>query len=178
MGKQLPPAIHDANPSGASKQAAASAKEWARPDEELGPMDRAKRLHPGGSAGTSKVPFPVADRDAYLAMTREAGSIAQKTHGAPIALVNLSDLHAIQNTINDERLEQHLASPDMVAPGTRGSGHGGLVDKPVVVRKDGILYIHDGHHRLTAAAMRGQDTAKVRLVDLDGEHLPGADRAS
>lgn len=154
------------------------AKEWARPTEELTPQERASRLAPGMSAGTSKVPFPVVDRDAYLAMTKAAGSIAAKTHAAPIALVNLSDLHAIQHTINDERLGQHLESPDLVAPGTRGSGHGGLVDKPVVVRKDGQLYIHDGHHRLTAAKLRGQDTAKVRLVDLDGEHVLGADRAS
>lgn len=179
MGKPSLPAMHDRS-EGENEVGVDSrrilAKEWAKPTEEMNPMERAQRLHPGHAPGTSKVPFPVTDREAYLAMTKAAGSIAQKTHGAPIALVNLRDLNAIQTTVNDERLVQHLDRPDMVAPGTRGAGHGGLVDKPVVVRKDGVLYIHDGHHRLTAATLRGQDTAKVRLVDLDGEHVPGAER--
>lgn len=175
MGKTQPPSV----PVDVPDKGAPTAKEWGRPEEELNPAERATRmLRPGDSRGTSKVPFPVADREAYLAMTKEAGSIAKRTHGAPIALVNLRDLHAIQHTVNDERLMQHAESPDLVAPGTRGSGHGGLIDRPVVVRKDGVLYIHDGHHRLTAATLRGQETAKVRLVDLDGEHVSGADRAS
>ncbi len=150
-----------------------SSKQWATPSNELPSSERVKRLPPGDGLGTSRVPFQVADRDAYLAMVREHGSVASKTHDAPIALVKLSDLIAIQNTINDERLVQHLDDPAMVPEGKRASGHGGLVDRPVVVRKDGVLYIHDGHHRLTAAQLRGQSTAKVRLVDLDGQYVRG-----
>jgi hypothetical protein len=164
--------------------ASAPAKNWAKAG--TGDADHSallSKLQPGERKGTSKVPFPVADRDSYVASVKQHGSVAAKTHGAPIALVNLKDLHAIQKTVNDERLQQHLSDPDMVQPGTRGTGHGGLVDKPVVVKKDEQLYIHDGHHRLTAASLRGQETAKVRLVDLDagaGGAAPvlGEDRAS
>ncbi len=147
---------------------AATVQDWAK--EDLTPAERARRLPPGEKPGTSKVPFPVTDREAYLKAVHEQGSVSAKTHGAPIALVNLKDLHAIQHTVNDERLVQHLEDPHKVPPGTKGSGHGGLVDKPVVVRIGGQLTIHDGHHRLTAASLRGQKTAKVRLVDLDGEY--------
>lgn len=143
-------------------------KDWAK--EDLTPSDRARRLPPGEKLGTTKVPFPVTDRDAYLKQVHARGSVSEATHGAPIALVNLKDLHAIQHTVNDERLVQHLEDPHLIKPGTLGSGHGGLIDKPVVVRLNGDLYIHDGHHRLTAAAIRDQKTAKVRLVDFDGEH--------
>jgi len=142
------------------------ARDWAD-DAGRGSADRVKQLSAGHTPGTSKVPFPVTDRQQYLKSVHEHGSIAQKTHGAPIALVNLKDLHAIQNTVNDERLVQHLEDPGMVPDGARGAGHGGLVDRPVVVKMGGSMFIHDGHHRLTAAHVRGQETAKVRLVDLD-----------
>lgn len=141
-----------------------TAKQWASTEA---------RVEPAEGVGTSRVPFEVVDRQAYLAAIKPYGSIAAKTHGAPIALVNLADIKAIQETINDERLAQHLENPaGLVAPGAKGSGHGGLVDRPVVVRLGGVLYAHDGHHRLTAAHLRGQTTAKVRLVDLDGEFPP------
>lgn len=153
-----------------------TARDWAeRPND---PSESIKRLQPGERPGTSKVPFEVTDREAYLKSVHATGSVAAKTHGAPTALVNLKDLRAIQNTVNDERLVQHLSDPNMVPPGAKGSGHGGLVDRPVVVKMAQQLYIHDGHHRLTSAHLRGQDTAKVRLVDLDGDVHPGHDRAT
>ena len=160
-------------PPAPSASARPSAKEWVR--EDLTPADKAARLPPGTSAGTSQLPFQVIDREEYLASIKEHGSIAKRTHGAPTALVNLADLHAIQSSVNNERLGAHLEQPaGLVAPGARAAGHGGLVDKPVVVKKNGALFIHDGHHRLTAAHLRGQETAKVRLVDLDGDvQVPG-----
>jgi hypothetical protein len=141
---------------------------------------RAQKLAPGEKPGTSKVPFPVRpDGDAFKAeVHKQAGSIARKTHTAPVALVNLKDLETFQHTVNDERLVQHLDDPNMVQPGTRGSGHGGLVDKPIVIRKDGRMTIWDGNHRLTAAHLRGQETAKVRLIDLDGGQPVGQDRGA
>lgn len=39
---------------------------------------------------------------------------------------------------------------------------------PFVIRKNGEYYVQDGHHRLTKIAMSGKQTARVRLVDLDG----------
>lgn len=39
---------------------------------------------------------------------------------------------------------------------------------PFVVKVNGKYFAQDGHHRLVAAAANGKQTAKVRLVDLDG----------
>lgn len=147
------------------------ARAWAQQPMKSPNEARLSQLEPGDKLGTSRVPFQLADRKTYLDMTRAIGSIANLTHVGPIALVNLSDLWAIQTTVNDERLVQHLDNPYLVEPGRRAQGHGGLIDRPIVVRKDGLLYIHDGHHRLTAATLRGQKTAKVRLVDLDGQFI-------
>jgi len=140
------------------------AKQWAGAGSD--PESRLTSLLPGEVDGTVRHPFKVVDRQQYLQMIKPFGSIAARTHGAPIALVNLSDVASIQNTVNRERLVAHLRDPYM-NEGKRGSGHGGLIDRPVVVRLQGQLYLHDGNHRLTAAHLRGQTTAKVRLVDLD-----------
>lgn len=171
QGPRQPP---QAPPAASQERPVPTAASWAR-EEQLPPHERAGRLRPGQQSGTSGVPFQVVDRAEYLASIKGHGSIAARTHDAPIALVNLRDLHAIQQSINDERLAQHLDAPaGLVPPGSRAPGHGGLVDRPVVVKKDGRLFLHDGHHRLTAAHLRGQETAKVRLVDLDGDGAPDA----
>jgi hypothetical protein len=139
---------------------------WASDVQRPGGADV---LPNGGPDGTVRHPFTQVQRAEYLALVKEHGSIAKRTHDAPIALVNLHDLHAIQDSVNRERLSQHMSDPKMVPEGSRAAGHGGLVDRPVVVRKGGKMFIHDGHHRLTAALLRGQSTAKVRFVDLDSE---------
>ena len=38
---------------------------------------------------------------------------------------------------------------------------------PTVVKKDGELFVRDGHHRLTKMAESGNSNAKVALIDLD-----------
>ncbi len=138
---------------------------WA---SEPDPSTRLQEMEPGESTGTVQHPFSTIDRESYLASVRGSG-IARRSQFAPIALVNLSDLVAIQGSVNTERVSQHLSDPRMVQPGTRAPGHGMLVDRPLVVRKNGMLFVHDGTHRLTAAWCRGQETAKVRFVDLDAE---------
>jgi hypothetical protein len=146
----------------------AGLKSWAQ-NEFAGPERRAQYLEPGDVDGTAKHAFPAFDRDAYLASIAWAGSIAARTHRAPIAVVRMDQLVAIQGTINRERLGQHIADPHLHPEGAKASGHGGLIDRPIVVKVDGQFFIHDGHHRLTARHLRGFDTAKVRLVDLDAE---------
>jgi hypothetical protein len=57
------------------------------------------------------------------------------------------------------------ATQKAVNPDFRDAGkHGEL---PFVIKKDGQFFVQDGHHRITAAAAKGSQTAKVRLVDLD-----------
>lgn len=142
-----------------------SLHEWAASGSPTA-EDRLAQLESGDAAGSAKHPFRMIDREAYLAVVKGAG-IARRSLEAPVALVNLDDLVAIQGTINAERVGHHLSDPALYQPGARAPGHGMLVDRPVVVRKNGMLFIHDGHHRLTARFLRGASTAKVRLVDLD-----------
>jgi hypothetical protein len=144
-------------------------RDWAAMDG-ASPEERMSTLLPGDVDGTVRHPFRSVPREEYLATIAEAGSIAKLTHDAPIALINLSDIVGIQSTVNRERLVEHMSNPAFYPQGTRGAGHGGLVDRPIVVRKGGLLFLHDGHTRLTAASLRGQTTAKVRLIDLDGQN--------
>jgi hypothetical protein len=132
-------------------------------------------MAPGESEGTLAVPFPTTTREAYLGQVRGAG-IFKRAEQAPLVRVPLSSLMGIQRSVNVERLAKYVDDPTAVKPGTRGAHHGGLVDVPVVVRKGGKLYIHDGHHRLSAARVRGEKDARVRLVDLD-EGEVGDERA-
>lgn len=149
----------------------ATLTEWAKRnagsyDERL--VAKVALLAPGSSLGTVRHPFKIIPREEYLTKVRGRG-IYRLAEKAPTVDVPLDELHGIQRSINTERLMAHLRDPGMVAKGQRAPGHGGLVDKPLVVKVDGKLFIHDGHHRLSAAKLRGVDTAKVRLVDLDGK---------
>lgn len=143
-------------------------KAWAQNEFEP-PEHRLKYLPTGADDGRAQVQWPNVDNSVYKAMLAPYGSIAARTHRAPIALVRLDQLTAIQGHVNKERLAQHLADPHIYPEGTKASGHGGLIDRPVVVKLNNELYIHDGHHRLMAQHLRGLSTAKVRLVDLDAE---------
>lgn len=149
-------------------------KAWAAQGNE-DPERGMSRLRPGVMAGSLQHPFPFEDGDGYRASIKSFGSIAARTHGAPIALVNLKDLIGIQTSINQQRLVEHIRDPRM-NDDRRAPGHGGMIDRPVVVKWGGKLFIHDGHHRLTAAHLRGLETAKVRLVDLDAESAGGQGR--
>jgi ParB-like nuclease domain len=158
-------------PDGGAEQhhSPAGVKAWAQHD--LAPPEHRLQYLPnyGGIDGKAKVMWPSVDKAQYEAMLAPHGSIAARTHNAPVAKVRLDQLQAIQHSVNVERLGQHLADPHIYKEGQKGSGHGGLVDLPVVVQKNGQLYIHDGHHRLMAQHLRGLPTAKVRLVNLDAE---------
>lgn len=145
-------------------------KAWAKATGERPAERHANRvasLPDGERVGTAKHPFPVADREVYLAQTRGKG-IAELSHKAPVGRVRLDALQGIQRTINRERLVMHLNDPRLVPTGARAaSGSGMASDLPVVVKLNGKHYVHDGHHRLAAAHLRGESNARVRLIDLD-----------
>lgn len=73
-------------------------------------------------------------------------------------------LLALWNLLPPEarRATQKYVNPDFMTP----KGTNDLL--PFVVKKNGQYFVQDGHHRLTAAAAAGKQTAPVRLVDLDG----------
>lgn len=129
-------------------------------------MPASRRLEAGERAGTLRVPFPDVAHADYLAMVRGRG-IARLVDDAPVERVPLASLTAIQRSVNAERLEQHLDDPDLVPAGARKHGSGMLKDAPVVVRLGGKSYLHDGHHRATAALLRGETHVRARVVDLD-----------
>jgi hypothetical protein len=70
------------------------------------------------------------------------------------ATVSIADLHASQPRITRQGLEK-----------PRDDSHG----LPIVVHSNGLLYIQDGHHRLSAQKYAGDTTARVRLIDLDAK---------
>lgn len=126
-------------------------------------------LLPGMGEGTFRVPFKTVDHAAYSNEVKGKG-IPKRALDAPIAVVPVGQLNAIQRTINAERLQQHATGSATMSP--RAPGSGLPRDLPVVVKIRGQLYIHDGHHRLTAAVLKGAPDARVRLVDLDADAAP------
>jgi len=62
---------------------------------------------------------------------------------------------------------QPYANADFANAANAAKARGDGADLPLVVRApDGKMYVRDGHHRLTAEADKGAQTARVRLVDL------------
>lgn len=112
------------------------------------------------------VPFPYADKTAYKSQHTNR-EINRAIENAPVERVPLNELHAIQHSVKADRVAQYIAHPDAVPAGTRDPKHGGLIDKPIVVVSGGVLYLHDGHHRATAAKLRGEQTIEARVADLD-----------
>lgn len=86
---------------------------------------------------------------------------------APVKDVPLASLHGIQHTVARARVAQYIENPKLARRGTRDKLHGGLVDLPIVVRFEGVNYVHDGHHRATAEFYSGGKLLECRFVDLD-----------
>ncbi len=75
---------------------------------------------------------------------------------APEETVPLADLRATQPGLNFEGIRETMA------------GGWELTEGPVhLVRKDGVLRIHEGHHRAALAAARGESEIRAKVVDLD-----------
>ncbi len=142
--------------------------DWAHASEtaEKRASWRLKSLLKGERDGTVRHPFPVTDREQYLKDIK-GKNIPKRVDEAPIESVPLAELHGIQRSVNVERLAQHLEDEDLVPEGKRSPNAGMLVDLPVVVKMNGKDYLHDGHHRATAAWVRGERAIGARVVDLD-----------
>jgi len=139
---------------------------WARATVQNYRPDPTLTLSPGDKPGIVRHPFKLADRNEYLRQIRGSG-IFKRAEEAAIQDVKLSELYGLQRHVNAERLQAHYDNPGLIPMGTRAPGHGGLVDVPTIVRVGGRLFAHDGHHRATAAHLRGQPSIRARVVDLD-----------
>ena len=119
-------------------------------------------------AGKVLIPFPIRDREVY------EKAFGNKTINAaiaksPVQAVPLDGLHGIQTSVNRDEVKDFIKDPNSVPRGKMSPRHGGPIDYPVVIQYRGERLIHDGHHRLTAALLRGEKTAMVRLTKLDAE---------
>ncbi len=90
---------------------------------------------------------------------------------AKVVSVPLSKLVATQRFVRTERIESGLRGdrdPNigkelpawLIAAGAKP----GRAKPPLVIVVDGVYYIQDGHHRLEIARLKGQRTARVRLL--------------
>jgi hypothetical protein len=73
--------------------------------------------------------------------------------------IPLDDMLATQRTVDGERM---LAMMEAKAEKDRPKHQ-----SPIVVRRDGRLWLYDGHHTAAVARMKGEGKLKARLVNLD-----------
>ena len=91
-------------------------------------------------------------------MTREVET-------APVQQVELKGLLAIQPSVKRSLVRSFVENPQLVPPGQRNMA-GTLEDLPVIVSHGGKRYIQDGHHRLAAKRLAGQQSALARVVEM------------
>jgi hypothetical protein len=118
----------------------------------------AKRSLQPHDADTAKTPF-VYDVNALGSLRpdqvpRFFGALTDSDK-LPEADVPMDSLIAMQDRVDPKKVSAIAAA----------GGAGGKL--PVVVRHNGKNYIADGHHRLSAQWLQGEETAHVRLKDLE-----------
>lgn len=112
------------------------------------------------------VPFPFENRAAYKAKHTNK-EINARIETAPIEDVRLDEIHAIQHSVKPNRVAEYIHHDGGRQLGEKHPAAGTPVDQPIVIVSGGKKYLHDGHHRATAAALRGEKTVKARVVDFD-----------
>lgn len=82
--------------------------------------------------------------------------VPDKLHGnAVVTRVSLGAITGTQRSVTEHGVRRYLRDSDDE-------------ELPLVYRMGDALFIADGHHRLTAALLRGKRDALVRLVDITG----------
>ena len=121
------------------------------------------RAQPGPAMA---VPLPFRDRAEVHAKIGDA-ELNERIRAAPVKVVPVRNLVAIQHTVDKARVEEYLRDPGMDSrPGAMNPKSGTPVDYPVVIRLGKYLYCWDGNHRTVAAVLRGAGRVPARYVDL------------
>jgi len=111
--------------------------------------------------GTMPVPFRV--KEIHVSLTPEEERAVtyarQHNHEAPVQIISLDTLCATQHTVETERVNAFIQKSDLTPR------------FPVVAQYQGELIIADGHHRLTALKLQGQQTAKAHVVTVDDQRI-------
>lgn len=119
-----------------------------------------------GGPGSIPVPFDSTDdRENIYTKVLPRPAFISAVDKAPVKKIPIDGLVATQPTVAEKGVEGYMRG-EKASPGRRNDV-GLLTDKPLVVQRDGVRYIHDGHHRLTADKLEGKQEAEVRLLDLD-----------
>jgi hypothetical protein len=128
--------------------------------------ERLEKLPASKSGKGVKVPFPYVSRDAYK-QDFSNSEINQFIASAPKKKVPLASLHAIQHSVQPERVKEYIKYPDIVPEDAKHPAARTPVDVPIVIHYQGVSLVHDGHHRLSALKLSGESHAMVRYIDLD-----------
>ena len=75
--------------------------------------------------------------------------------------------------IKNVNISDLIATQDNIVLGTNKSS-----GSPLVVKKNGKLYIRDGHHRIAQKINAGDKTTDVRVIDLDDGGYYGMDKSA
>tara|TARA_B110000908_G_scaffold169898_1_gene228063 strand:+ start:1806 stop:3206 length:1401 start_codon:yes stop_codon:yes gene_type:complete len=106
----------------------------------------------GGTSDPTQTGWTFKDVDRSLKTSKlENRRLAGDT--SRVEEVPIRQLYATQPTVNSDFATTSSSAGEM----------------PLVVRKNGRMFVQDGHHRLTKKAEDGSQTAKVRFIDLDNE---------
>jgi hypothetical protein len=82
--------------------------------------------------------------------------------------VPIRSLLATQDDVGPSDVERHVRDPQLSTRNPRSVRSGsGDTSRPVVVKKNGNLYVADGHHRITARRLQGKKHVRVSLFDAD-----------
>tara|TARA_R110002126_G_scaffold73946_2_gene184538 strand:- start:5696 stop:7855 length:2160 start_codon:yes stop_codon:yes gene_type:complete len=106
----------------------------------------------GGKTDPTQTGWTFRDVDASL-NSRLSGAENSRIGGdtSRVESVPIRRLNAMQETVNPDFADTASSAGEL----------------PLVVRKNGQMFVRDGHHRLTAAAEGGSQNADVRFIDLD-----------
>jgi hypothetical protein len=140
---------------------------WAKAKDvdpaEARALARLGELPPSDKPGRVLVPFPVGDDSPYDKVIGHKG-LHKRIEAAPVKKVPIGTL--VTNGQKSVRVDQtaHYVSNK----GEKGTKHGTAdTAYPIVVRVGGKNVVMDGHHRATAAWLRGEPRVEAKYVDLD-----------
>lgn len=111
-------------------------------------------------SGTYHVPFPAQPASlGTLRPDQVPRFLDAITHSKrlPLTVTDLKSLVAIKDRVTEEATQKHL----------KRLRDGKKIKPPVVVRLNGSDHIADGHDRLAAAWLNGDDRATVRYADVE-----------
>jgi hypothetical protein len=143
-----------------------SAADWAeRRSKSARALKRLGKLPVSETGKGAAVPLPYADRANYKKDFTNKQINAAIRH-ARVETVPIAGLHAIQHSVKADRVAQYIRDPDLRPPGDLHPRAGTPVDHPVEIQYKGKRYLHDGHHRTTAAILEGKKRIQARVARL------------